>query len=141
MKALDADTVLVRVQPGKLELLGRLQQRLRRDASDVDAGSAEGRCGFDTGRAQPELGSANGGDIPTGTAADNDDIGGLLLRRHSGYAGRVEGGEKIAGVTADGDHTRSPTAMERGAPGYAAREICSTRVAVKCPLRSVVRQL
>jgi len=53
----------------------------------------------------------------------------------------TDGEKKLAGVTAEGDHTRSPTAYGRGAPtGYAARETFSTSVALKCPLRSVLRQ-
>jgi hypothetical protein len=58
------------------------------------------------------LSGADRGDIATGTAADNDDIGSLLLGRGTfdGHGGQGMGSKKIAGVTAEGDHTRSPTA-------------------------------
>src|SRR5690606_35983687 len=65
---------------GMLEMLGRLQQRLGRDAAHVGAGAA-GRGaalvvgpGVDAGNRLPKLGGANGGDVAAGARADHDDV-------------------------------------------------------------------
>jgi hypothetical protein len=53
--------VIREVVPGVLEVLGRLQQRLRRNAADVRAGTAEGRAALvvlpfvDAGGGETEL--------------------------------------------------------------------------------------
>ena len=60
--------------PGVLEVLGRLQQRLRRNAADVGAGAsrrglaAGARPIVDAGRPEPELRAANRGDVAAGPA-------------------------------------------------------------------------
>jgi hypothetical protein len=63
-----------------VELLGRIQHRLGRNAADVQAGAAERRLavladeGIDAGRLQTQLRRADRRDIPAGTAANDDDI-------------------------------------------------------------------
>ncbi len=75
-----ADAVLAKVQPRVLKMLGRLQQRLGRDAADVGAGAARGGAtvgvapGVDARHLEAELGGADGGDIATGASADDDHI-------------------------------------------------------------------
>jgi len=63
-----------------LEVLGRLQQRLRRNAPDVRARAtrrrlASGACPVvDAGRAEAELRAADGGDVAAGAGADDDNV-------------------------------------------------------------------
>ena len=60
--------------------LGRFEQRLRRDAADVQAGAAERGVVFDIAplvharNLQPELRRADRGHIARGSGADHDDI-------------------------------------------------------------------
>ena len=89
-KPVDADAVLVRVQPGELVVLGRLQQRLRRNAADVHARAAERRRRFDADGVQAELGGPDCCDVATGTAADHDDVGGLAAQAASAFGGGWE---------------------------------------------------
>ncbi len=56
------------------EHLGSVQQRLRRDAADVEAGAAERLVLFDYRRLQSELGAFDGADIAAGPGTDHDDI-------------------------------------------------------------------
>ena len=51
-----------------------MQQRLRRDAADVEAGAAEGGALLDAGDLHAELRGADGADIAAGAGADDDDI-------------------------------------------------------------------
>src|SRR5437868_1021383 len=64
-----------------LEFLRRLQQRLRRDAANIEASAAEPIAILDAGDAHAELRRADRGDIPAGTAADDDDVETLTHRR------------------------------------------------------------
>ena len=57
-----------------LEHLGGVEQRLRRDAADVEAGAAEGGALLDDGDLQPELRGADGADIAARAGADDDEI-------------------------------------------------------------------
>jgi hypothetical protein len=74
------DAVLLESMAGVLEVFRRLQQRLRRDAADVGAGAAQGRTALgilrlvDARHLEAQLGSADGGHIAAGTAADHDDV-------------------------------------------------------------------
>ncbi len=54
--------------------LRSVQQGLRRNAADVEAGAAEGRILFHHGGLQAELRRANGADITAGAGADDDEI-------------------------------------------------------------------
>ena len=51
------------------------QQRLRRNAADVDARAAERLVHLDADGVEAELRGANRGDVAAGTAADDDDVG------------------------------------------------------------------
>ena len=79
-EALDLDAVLGEGMAGVLEVLGRLQQRLRRDAADVGAGAARrglavgARPVVDAGGLEAELRGADRGDVAAGAAADDDDV-------------------------------------------------------------------
>ena len=74
-----------------------MQQRLGRDAADVEADAAERRSRVDQNDVLPEIGGAEGGGIAAGTGAENQNIGleiGLpawvsrgLRRRTSGLSG------------------------------------------------------
>ena len=68
-----------------------LEQRLGRNAAPVEAGAAERRLALDDGGLQAELRGANGGDVPAGAGADDDDV---ESDRPSGqvYARRAEAG-------------------------------------------------
>ena len=81
--AVERDTVVERRLPADAELLGFLgedvrefgvaQQRLRRDAADVEAHPAP-VLGFDDCGVQPELGGADRCDVPAGACSENDDV-------------------------------------------------------------------
>src|SRR5262249_59763712 len=62
------------IVPGFLEQLGRMQQRLRWNAADVEAGAAEGLVLLDHRGLEPELRRADRADVAAGTAADDDEI-------------------------------------------------------------------
>jgi hypothetical protein len=51
-----------------------LQQRLRRDAADIQARAAERLTLFSHGHLHPQLGAADGAHITAGTGPDDDDI-------------------------------------------------------------------
>ncbi len=53
--------------------LGVAQQRLRRDAADIEAHPAP-VLGFDDGGVQPELGGADRRDVSAGAGSENDDV-------------------------------------------------------------------
>ena len=59
---------------GLLEHLGGIEQRLRRDAADVEASAAERLALFDHGDLHAELGRADRADVAGGAGADHDDI-------------------------------------------------------------------
>ena len=61
--------------------LGRMQERLGRDAADVKARAAERAARFDAGRAHAQLRSTDGRHITAGTAADHDEV--VLAFAHS----------------------------------------------------------
>ena len=59
---------------GLLEQLGGVQQRLGRDAADVEAGAAQRLAALDAGGLQPQLGGADRRHIAAGTGADHDQV-------------------------------------------------------------------
>ena len=77
---LHGDAVHRQVVRDVVELLGRIQQRLGRDAAHVEAGAAEGLLavlagpGVDAGGLQAELRGADRGVITGRAAADDDDV-------------------------------------------------------------------
>ena len=70
----DLDAHLGEHVPGFLEQLGSMQQRLRRDAADVEAGAAEGLALLDHRHLHAELRRADGADIAAGAGADDDEV-------------------------------------------------------------------
>ncbi len=70
----DADAHLGEGMTGFLEQFGRMQQRLRRDAADIETGAAEGRALFNDSHLHAELRRANGADITAGAGADDNEI-------------------------------------------------------------------
>ncbi len=60
--------------PGLLEQLGRMQQRLRRDAADIQAGAAEGLVLLHHRGLQAELRRADRADIAAGAGADDHKV-------------------------------------------------------------------
>jgi hypothetical protein len=73
------DAVVGEVLRGVLVVLGRLQQRLRRDAAHVGAGAARGRLAalgplVDARGVEAQLRRADGGDVAAGAAADDDHV-------------------------------------------------------------------
>ena len=74
LRRADADAHLGEAVAGLLEQLGGVQQRLRRDAADVEAGAAEGRVLLDHGDLHAELRRADGADIAAGAGADDDEV-------------------------------------------------------------------
>src|SRR5688572_33403818 len=73
------------MQSRELVVLGGGEQRLRRNAPDVDARSAESLVHLDADCIESKLGGANGGDVTTGPAADDRYITiGHLLDQHRG---------------------------------------------------------
>ncbi|EGE56106.1 hypothetical protein RHECNPAF_750070 [Rhizobium etli CNPAF512] len=59
---------------GLMEHFGGMQQRLRRNAADVQAGAAIGGALFDNGDLEAELGCLDGADIAARAGSDNDHI-------------------------------------------------------------------
>ena len=74
----DTDAVLGGVLAEELDMLRGVQQRLGRDAADVDAGAAERLVHLDADGDEAELGGADRGDIAARAAADDHDVGGSV---------------------------------------------------------------
>ncbi|MHC2592392.1 hypothetical protein ACVIG9_006448 [Bradyrhizobium ottawaense] len=89
--------------PGFLEHLGRVQQRLRRHAADIEAGAAEGCVLFDHGDFHAELGCAHRADITARSGADDDEIVGSHERK-SRKVRRDEDVSASAGASASAGH-------------------------------------
>jgi hypothetical protein len=85
----DLDAVLGERMLGLGIFLRGLQQRLRGNAADIEAGAAGRAAPVDAGGLEAELRRADRGDIAAGTAADDDDVVGvshpLSSRRSSGW--------------------------------------------------------
>ena len=58
----------------KNKMVARGEERLARDAADVETGAAEFLVFFDDGGLESELGGADGGDIAARAGADDDDV-------------------------------------------------------------------
>jgi hypothetical protein len=78
---LDHDAEMLHPVRGLGEHLGGVEQRLRRDAADIEAGSAERVALLDDADLQPELRGADGADIAAGAGAYHDDVVGHLFSR------------------------------------------------------------
>ena len=73
--AVGGDAVVRGVLPHELVVLGRVEERLGRDAADVDAGAAERLVHLDADGGEAELRGADGGDVAARSAADDHDVG------------------------------------------------------------------
>ena len=81
----DLDPVLGERVPGFGEFLRGLQQCLRRDAADVEAGAAEAVAALDAGRLEPELRRPDRRDIAARPGPDDDDV---VAIGHDRWTGR-----------------------------------------------------
>src|SRR6185503_1352411 len=88
----NADAHLRKGMRGLLEHFGRMQQRLRRHAADVEAGATERRVLLDYRNLHAELRRTHRADISAGAGADDDEIVGSHGR--SPVAGRGPVAEK-----------------------------------------------
>ena len=70
---LTADAELLGFLREDVRQFGIAQQRLRRDAADIEAYAAP-VLGFDDCGVQPELGGTNGRDVSAGAGSENDDV-------------------------------------------------------------------
>jgi hypothetical protein len=70
----NTDAHLGKGVPGFLEHLGRVQQRLRGHAADIEARAAECRILLDHGDLHAELRRAHCADVTAGSGADDDEI-------------------------------------------------------------------
>ena len=75
-RAVDADAEGLRLVREQVRQLGVAQQRLGRDAADVEAHAAPVLV-LDHGDAEAELSGADGGDVPAGTGTEDDDVEGI----------------------------------------------------------------
>ncbi len=57
------------------ERLGQMEQRLRRNAADVEAHAAERRVALDQRHALAEIGGAERGGVAAGAGAEDEDVG------------------------------------------------------------------
>src|SRR4051812_47759235 len=67
----------------RLEIFGGVEQRLRRDAADVEAGAAQRLAALGARRLQAQLRGTDGGDIAAGAGADHQDVEIVTVRSHS----------------------------------------------------------
>ena len=67
---------------GFLEQLGRVEQRLGRDAADVEAGAAQRLAALGAGGLEAQLRGADRGDIAAGAGADHQDVE-IVILSHS----------------------------------------------------------
>ena len=74
LRRADVDAHLVEHVAGLFIELGGMQQRLRRNAADVEAGAAEGVILLDHRNLHAELRCADGADIAAGPGADDDEV-------------------------------------------------------------------
>jgi len=65
-----------------LEQFGAVEQGLRRNAADVEAGAAERLAALDAGGLEAELCSADRGDIAAGSGADDKHVVVVVLVSH-----------------------------------------------------------
>ena len=71
----DAERAAVGGLADRLEFRGGMDDRLGRNAADVQAGAAETVAAVDQHGFQPQLAAADARDIPAGPGADDEDFG------------------------------------------------------------------
>jgi hypothetical protein len=54
--------------------MGRMQQRLRRDASNIETGTTKSATLFDASSFETKLSGFNGGDVTARTTTDDNDV-------------------------------------------------------------------
>ena len=75
-----------------LEQLGRVEQRLGRDAADVEAGAAQRLAALGAGGLEAELRGTDRGDIAAGAGADHQDVE-IVILSHSILPSSCESGD------------------------------------------------
>ena len=70
----------------------RVEERLRGDAAHVEARAAQRPVLLDAGDAHPELGGADGGDVPARSGADHDEV--VAIGRHHTSRSRRDGSSR-----------------------------------------------
>ena len=70
---------------GSIIEFGRMQHRLGRDAAHIEAGAAQRRAAFRTGRFQPQLRRPNRSDIAAGAGTDDEDVVVVSLICHNKF--------------------------------------------------------
>ena len=108
-RAPDGDAVLGHGVVGVVEQVAGVQERLGRDAPDVQAGASEGAATLDARHLEAELSALDGGDVAAGAAADDDDV--LLLAR-GGVPARADGAKR-RGRERGRERARRPASDER----------------------------
>ena len=105
LRRAEVDAEVVRVR-GFVDHRGRMQQRLRRNAADVEAHAAECGVALDQHRVQAEVGGAERGGVAAGTGAEHDDVAfdvGLAAGGGSGRGPRDGvAGDGVTGVACAG---------------------------------------
>ena len=87
LRLAERDPVVARVG-GFVDHRGRVQQRLRRDAADIEADAAELRITLDQYRVETEIGGAERGGVAAGTGADHEQAAGDIGLAAGGVRGR-----------------------------------------------------
>ena len=80
------------------EHAGEVQQRLGRDAADVQADAAEALVALDEHGLQAEVGRAEGGRVAAGAGADHDDVGAIAAAVALGRLLRLGGLGRLCGL-------------------------------------------
>src|SRR6516225_609801 len=88
LRLADLDAHLIEQMAGLFVELGGVQQRLRGNAADIEASTAEGFVLFDHRDLHAELRRADGADIAAGAGADHDEVVGHELLRTIRRRGR-----------------------------------------------------
>ena len=79
----DLDSVGGGVVLGEGQMLGGVQQRLARDAADVEAGAPESGAFFHQADLEAELGRAERADVATRAGTDDDEVVGVHVQTPS----------------------------------------------------------
>ena len=100
LRRADLDAERLEAVAGEIEHLGGVEERLRRDAADVQAGAAEGRALLDDRDLEAKLGGLDGADVAAGAGADDGEIVGGCQRKMLPHEAVDVSGEEIAASAA-----------------------------------------